>query len=171
MVLLPVPGWTGFCQETLDPRDEGERLWECVWRRVLLLGKVNLEMGCHGYHHRLSIGTWTQGEQGLIPGVPLLPPRVAAPRCHKLLPCITACGAARKVRRGGDKGSGKELQVCEALSEGSPVTASPLSYEAAHAMVPLHCRDWKGPEQLQGCCETPQGERWALLCCVLSAMR
>lgn len=52
MVLLPVPGWTGFCQETLDPRDEGERLWECVWRRVPLLGKVNLEMGCHGHHHR-----------------------------------------------------------------------------------------------------------------------
>lgn len=120
---------------------------------------------------RLSIGTWPQGEQGLIPGVPLLPPRVAAPRCHKLLPCITACGAARKIRSGGDKGSGKELQVCEALSEGSPVMASPLSYEAAHAMVPLHCRDWKGPEQLQGCCGTPQGERWALPCCVLSAMR
>lgn len=43
MVLL-VPGWAGCCQESLDPSDEGERLWESVWRRVLLLGKVALEM-------------------------------------------------------------------------------------------------------------------------------
>lgn len=57
----------------------------------------------------------------------------------------------------GDKGSGKELQLCEALLEGSPVTALPLSYKAAHTTVTLHCRAWKGPEELQGPCGTAQG--------------
>lgn len=56
-----------------------------------------------------------------------------------------------------DKGSGKELQLCEALLEGSPVTALPLSYKAAHTTVTLHCRAWKGPEELQGPCGTAQG--------------
>lgn len=69
MVLLPVPQWTGYCQESLDPCDEGERLW----RRMLLLGEVSVELSCPGHQHRLSVGTWPQGEQGLSPGVPLLP--------------------------------------------------------------------------------------------------
>lgn len=67
-------GAAGYCQETLDPCD-GERLWECVWRRVLLLGKVNVELSCHSHQHRLKVGTWPQGEQGPLPAVPLLPPR------------------------------------------------------------------------------------------------
>ncbi|XP_039239011.1 uncharacterized protein LOC120323604 [Pipra filicauda] len=66
----------------------------------------------------------------------------------------------------GDKGSGNELQVCEALSEGSPVTASPLSYQAGHAMAALHCRHWHGPELLQGCCGTPLGSDGLWQCCV-----
>lgn len=50
----------------------------------------------------------------------------------------------------GGKGSGNESQICEALSEGAPVTSSPLSFKAAP-----HCRDRKGPEPLQGSCGTP----------------
>lgn len=65
MVLLPVPEGTCYCH-ALDPCD-GERLWECVWRRVLLLGKVSLEKSCHSHQHRLSQGTRPQGEQGRIP--------------------------------------------------------------------------------------------------------
>lgn len=53
-MLLPVPGWAGACEEPLDP-SEGEMLWECACRRVLLPGKVNLGMSCHG--HRLAVET------------------------------------------------------------------------------------------------------------------
>lgn len=66
----------------------------------------------------------------------------------------------------GAKGSGNELQICEALSEGAPVTASPLSFKAAPATPALHHGNGKGPRPLGGSCGTALGERWALACCV-----
>jgi len=56
-VLLPVLGWTGPCKEPPDPSDEGERLWERVWRRVPLPGNVNLEVICHSRDRSLTTGT------------------------------------------------------------------------------------------------------------------
>lgn len=117
-----VPEWAGYCQETLDPCD-GERPWECVWRRVLLLGKVNVELSCHGHQHRLKVGTRPQGEQGLLPGVPLLPPRRWHHDAKNVSPASQPVGLPGRSGLGRGEGSGKELQICEALSEGSWVTA------------------------------------------------
>ena len=52
----------------------------------------------------------------------------------------------------GAKGSGNELQICEALLEGAPVTASPLSCKAAPATV--------GTGKVLNCCRVPVRHPW-----------
>lgn len=84
------------------------------------------------------------GRAGSDPGRALLPPPVAASRCYSInaFPASQPVGLPGRSGVAGDKGSGKELQVCVALLlEGSPVTALPLSYEASHARAALHCRE------------------------------